>query len=195
MHAGHVYPESDSHHPLATRSYCGHAFLLTHYFNSPGDPPTADTAMHSILLAVPASMHRSVLEERPPIRATAVLAPWVARGGVGLLAVSTAVDAVVAVVDIAGRSDLAELQVAARRGRLSIGISSDEDPAVTPLVDVAGFADALAEARSLRRLSARELVEATAEVRSLLRGPAGRAFLGSSTAKLDSLTINVCPLG
>jgi hypothetical protein len=158
--------------------------------------PTADNVMHSIMLAVPASMHRQVFENRPPLRATAVLVPWAAGSGIGLLVVAAAADAVLAVVDIAGRADLAELQVAARQGKLTAGISSDADPAVTPLLTVAGFADAVSDARSLRRLSARELVEAVVEVRSILRGPAAHALLGMpvTVTRLDTLTVNCCPL-
>jgi hypothetical protein len=144
-----------------------------------------------IKLAVPASMHRLVFEERPAIRATIVLVPWAAASGIGLLALSAGAHAVLAVLDIAGRADLAELEGAARSGKLAVGIASARDPAVTPLVQVAGFSDALSDATSLRRLAARELVQAVTDVRSILRGPAAWALLGTPVARYDTLTVNV----
>jgi len=191
---GHVYADSEGQHPLTSSSYCGQAVLQTHQFNSPDDPPSAECTWHSIMLAAPASMHRQVLDARPPIRATAALVPW-AGSGIGLLVVHAAADAVLAVMDIAGRSDLTELQTAAHLGKVAAGIATDEDPAVTPLVPLAGFGEAISDARSMRRLAGRELVTAVAEVRAILRGPWAHRLLGiPSVSRLDSLTVNICPL-
>lgn len=195
LNLGHVYPDADDgqHHPHASRAFVGRAHLLTHHFDSPGDPPAPDTIMHSMMLAVPLSMHRMVLDQRPRVRSAAALVPW-SGSGIGLLVVSSGSNAVLGVADIAGRADLTELQVAARRGKFAVGLATDADPSVTPLFPVDGFAEALSDARSLRRLAAREFVEAVAEVRSILRRSAGH-FLGMPPAgRLDTLTVNTCPL-
>lgn len=196
MQLGHVYRDADygSRHPHADNSYVGHGFLQKHSFNSPDDPPGAGPDWYSMMLAVPASMHERVLETRPRTRLTVALVPW-SQSGFGLLVLCTDADALVAVLDIAGRADLAELQAAERRGRLAVGIASDADPAVTPLVPVAGFSEAISEARLLPRLTARELVASVEEVRSILRGPAAQALLGNvPVTRYDTLTVNICPL-
>lgn len=199
VHLGHVYPEADfgGRHPHSNHSFVGHGFLQKHAFNSPDDPPGAAPDWYSIMLAVPASMHQRMLETRPRTRLSVALVPWSQTSGFGLLVLSAgATDAVVGVLDIAGRADLAELQLAERRGRLAVGIASDADPAVTPLVPVTGFSDAMCDARSLRRLAARELVACVEEVRSILRGPAAHALLGAPApvTKFDTLSVNIVPL-
>lgn len=154
-----------------------------------------------MMLAVPASMHQRVVETRPRTRVSIAFLPW-SQSGFGLLVLCVgagggveAADVVVAILDIAGRADLFGLQAAERRGRLSVGIASDADPSVTPLVPVAGFSEALNDARLLRRLTARELAACVEEVRSVLRGSAAHALLGSGPGiKLDSLCVNICPL-
>lgn len=194
---GHVYPDADcpQHHLHAARAYVGRAHLLTHHFFSPDDSPEPDNAMHSVMLSVPPSMHRRVVEDRPSLRAVTVLVPWAKTSGIGILVVDAGgMDAVLAVLDIAGRTDLEQLNVAARDGRVTAGIASDADPNVTPLVPVSGFADALSDARSLRRLAAREFVESVAAVRSILRGPGGPALLCKFPPRLETLTVLTCPM-
>lgn len=195
MQLGHVYPDADygGRHPHADHSYVGHGFLQKHSFNSPDDPPGAGADWYSMMLAVPATMHQRMLDTRPRTRLTVALVPW-SQSGFGLLVLCAGADALVAILDIAGRADLTELQAAERRGRLAVGITSDADPAVTPLVPVTGFSDAMTDARLLRRLAARELVASVEEVRSILRGPAAHALLGAPKTRLDTLTVNICPL-
>lgn len=198
MKLGHVYPDADGAHPHCTtsgRSYVGLSFLQANNFDCFESAPTGEPGWHTIMLAVPESMHRNVVDTYPPVRANAALVPW-ADSGIGLMVVHAASDAVLAVVDLAGRLDLTELQAAAGRGKLRVGIASDADPNVTPLVRAAGFPEALAEARTLRRLTARELAEAVGTVRALLRGPSAHALLGipPGLPRLDTLTVNACPL-
>jgi len=212
LQIGHVFPDADyggggDRHPHASHSYCGHGFLQNHCFNSPDDPPGAGPQWYSLMLAVPVSMHQRMLATRPTTRLTVALVPW-SQSGFGLLTLCAgapgapeapgtpdAIDVIVGILDIAGRADLAELQAAERHGRLAVGIASDADPGVTPLVPVRGFSDALSEARLLRRLAARELVACVEEVRSILRGPAAHALLGiTPLTKFATLSVNICPL-
>lgn len=196
MNLGQVFADADGQHPHAVNSYVGRSILQAAPGNSFDDPSTLQVAWHSIMVAAPLSMHRQVFERRAPARAAVSLVPWSESSGLGLLVVNAVADVVLAILDIAGRTDLTELQLAARQDKLAVGIASDADAGVTPLLPVSGFADALSEARTLRRLSARELAEAITEVRLILRGPAAYSLLGipMTGTRLDTLTVNACTL-
>lgn len=112
---------------------------------------------------------------------------------VGLLVLHVDAHVVVSVLDLAGRSDLELLEIAAVDCRLYAMLVCQNRPGVAPLVPVTGFSELQSETEGLRRLAARELVGAVAQLRKVLRGPDPGAILMLPDAqRLKSLTVTIC---
>lgn len=203
---GRTYRDATPHHPHALESYVGQAVLQVHRGYMPDENPHADATWHSINLAVPPAFHAAALRAINGLVATVSLVPYNDTSGLGILTVRTAPEpdgcsAVLAVLDLAGRPDLQALRSNALEDLVAVGPVNSADPAVTPQARLVGLYRALDEARPLRRLMARELVQAMEDVRALLRTKAAHALLGtfaehrlwSCPPRLKSITLNVCP--
>lgn len=151
-------------------------------------PHGSTPALHVLVLSVPADLHefRGVLIAD----ASARLGEWSGRS-VGVVQVRTPSHLVVAFLDVAGRKDLTQLERAADgSGVYAMPVAADETD--TPLVRICGFRDMLAEAATLRRLTAREFTEAVAGLREELRGPRSLAALPPLIPRFKSVSVNVC---
>lgn len=125
-------------------------------------------------------------------RPLASFLPW-KDSGIVIVTLSKADEALVAALDLAGRTDLQALQTAGAEGRVAAALYTADELDVCPLLKVVGVHEALAEATTHRRLAARELVAAIEDLRWILRtdGVFGLLGLPPREIPLKSLTLNV----
>lgn len=199
MTPGKIWPDSLGQHPYARDSWIGQAIWRTFdpqniYMDEDGEPAVFPE-LRVLALSVPPSMHWLTCRQGP-LRAFASFLPW-RDSGIGIVALAASDagtnEVVIAVNDLAGRTDTHDLRLAAAESRVGIAACTELEPEVCPIHPIVGLADALAEAGSYRRLAARELTEAVEDVRWTLRSPAvfPMAGLGLSGMDLRSITLNV----
>lgn len=126
-------------------------------------------------------------------RPVASFLPW-QDSGIVTFTLAEAEEALVVVLDLAGRADIQALQTAGAEGRVAIALCAADEPEIRPLLKVVGVHEALAEASTQRRLAARELVKAIEDLRWILRTDAVFALLGLPPRQnlLRSISLNVC---
>jgi len=124
-------------------------------------------------------------------RAVASFLPW-RDSGIGVITLTKADEALVVVMDLAGRADAVALRDASAEDRVAAALCTEKELEICPLLKVVGVSEALAEAASHRRLAAREVVEAIEDLRWILRTDAVFPLLGLMPTRLKSLTLNVC---
>lgn len=195
MTTGQIWPDSLGQHPYAQASWIGQASWRT---SDPGIVTSRPDGqlerfprLEVLDLSVPPSLHWRACSEN--LRwAVARFVPWLPDSGIAIVTLAGGEDALIAVVDVAGRTDLQGLQQAGAEHRVAAAACNELDLEVCPLLPVVGVAEALAEATSKRRLSARELAEVIDNLRWVLRSPALFPMLGLSPRQLKSVTLNVC---
>lgn len=187
MTLGKLWADADGQHPNAELSWLGQSFWSTLTTGASGVP-----AVEGLIQPAPSAVLDLVGLMRYPACFRAV-PMQVADSAVGLLVLHADDHVVVSVLDLAGRSDLELLEIAAVDCRLYALMVSQSRPGVAPLVPVRGFSELLGEIEGLRRLAAREVVDTVAKLRLQLRGPdAWSVLMLPDAERLKSLTITVC---
>lgn len=187
MTLGKLWADADGQHPNAELSWLGQSFWSTLTTSASGLP-----AVEGLVQPAPSAVLDLVGLMRYPAYFSAV-PMQVGDSAVGLLVLHADGNVVVSVLDLAGRSDLELLEIAAVDCRLYALLVSQSRPGLTPLVPIRGFSELLAETEGLRRLAAREVVDAVAKLRRNLRGPdAASVLMLPEVQRLKSLSITVC---
>ena len=150
-------------------------------------------SLEALVQPVPSAVLDLVGRMRYPAAFWAVSMPVGETSAVGLLIMHVEGHAVVTVLDLAGRSDLEALEIATADCRLCAQLVNERQPRVAPIVPVRGFKELLTELAGLRRLTAREAMNAMAHVRKVLQGSdAWSLLMLPDTHRLKSLTVTDC---
>jgi hypothetical protein len=185
---GKIWPDADGRSPHCDEVWVSQSCWTT---LSPTRAPWAKgdiPALEVLAVSVPPGMHefQGVLLAE----SSASFRKW-KDSGVGLVKVRTPSQVALALLDLAGRQDLAKLERAANESGVYAMPIAAGDPA-TPLVRIRGFREMLSEAAGLRRLSAQELTEAIVDFRAELRGPYNLLSAYPGAERVCGLTISVC---
>lgn len=187
MTLGKLWADADGHHPNAEMSWVGQSFWSTLITSA-----SELLAVEGLIQPVPPAVLDLVGRMRYPASLRA-MPRQVSDSAVGLGVLHVDGHVVVSVIDLAGRSDLEPLEIAAVDCRLYAVLVNEDQPRVAPLVPLRGFKELLSETAGLRRLAAREVVDAVAKLRCDLRGPDPWSVLMLPDAqRLRSVTVTVC---
>lgn len=192
MELGDIYSDAFGRHPFSARSFCGTAEWVSvtrDHFPEP-DAPSVVQDVEMLLASVPESLHRKV-GAGATTHASMLFLPWGTTGGVGIVNLVAGDDVLVALMDIAGRTDLEHLIAADIARAVELTVCSKDEMDMCPSVRLAGAAAAVTEAETRRRMSAKEFQEAIADVRWLLRTSAVFPFLAAERKEFSSITLNV----
>lgn len=182
---GKLWASADGAHPGCEQVFFGQSCWST----LSADPArgSAGLGLEVLLLSVPPDLHEFqgvVLAE-----CSARLSAW-KESALGLVKLRTSSQVVLAVLDVAGRRDLARLERAARgSGVYAMTVAAGQR--ATPVLRIHGFRDMLSEAAGLRRLTAKEFTAAIADLRAELRETRDHWCLRSAAEQVKTLTINV----
>lgn len=150
-------------------------------------------SVEALIQPVPRAVLDLVGRMRYPAAFWAVSMPVGESSAVGLLILHVEDHVVLSVLDFAGRTDLEPLEIATADCRLYAQLVNEHQPRMAPIVPVRGFKELLSELAGLRRLAAREVMDAVAHLRKVLQGSdAWSLLMLPDTHRLKSLTVTVC---
>lgn len=178
----------DAENPICDEAWAGQSSWSTLISSA------AEVAsLEALVQPVPPAVLDLVGRMRYPVAFWATSMPVGDSSAAGLLILHVDGHALVSVLDLAGRSDLEALKMATADCRLCAQLVNQQQPRMAPIVPIRGFRELLSELAGLRRLAARELVDAVANLREGLSGPDAWSLLMLPEAqRLRSITVTLC---
>lgn len=178
----------DAANPIADEAWVGKSRWST-LISSAAEVASLEALVQPVPLAVLDLVGRM----RYPAAFWAVSMPVGETSAAGLLILHVDGHAVVSVLDLAGRSDLEALEMATADCRLCAQLVNEQQPRMAPIVPVRGFKELLSELAGMRRLAAKEVVDAVANLRQVLRGSDAWSLLMLPEAqRLRSISVTLC---